>query len=339
MKLAPLNTVATTRAYELSGNCGLPMRRFRPLTCRVLVEIVRDRDNLPRERKTRETLRGRDSYCGVRVSRAAIAEPRDLGRGGSPARGGCGDQEGGLVACKREPHACPAASTSRVGRDDAGVPAPDARRPQRRPGSTASSAFASAQPSRLRALTHDNQRYVNFGFAESPRQAKPHPRELNSFLLFKPSRAVHACRLQVVQRSGAGTPRSSPVRPWGAAGPCQAADSDVFAHGAIPLVEPSRQFGRISSVAAQILRLVVVVGFLALSATAAGAPSPDPTASLAYAKCLRAHGVPHPLPDAKGNFSLTPAEEQRLQIVPRKPGGPVRERLLLRLQGAAASGL
>ena len=69
----------------------------------------------------------------------------------------------------------------------------------------------------------------------------------------------------------------------------------------------------------QILRLVVVVGFLALCATAAGAPSPNPhTASLAYAKCLRAHGVPHPLPDAKGNFSLTPTEEQRLQSVPRK---------------------
>jgi hypothetical protein len=72
-------------------------------------------------------------------------------------------------------------------------------------------------------------------------------------------------------------------------------------------------------VATQILRLVVVVGFLALCATAAGAPSPDPyTASLAYAKCLRTHGVPHPLPDAKGNFSLTPADEQRLRSVPRK---------------------
>ena len=69
----------------------------------------------------------------------------------------------------------------------------------------------------------------------------------------------------------------------------------------------------------QIHRLVVVVGFLALCATAAGASSPDPhTASLAYAKCLRAHGVPHPLPDARGNFSLTPAEEQRLRSVPRK---------------------
>jgi len=72
-------------------------------------------------------------------------------------------------------------------------------------------------------------------------------------------------------------------------------------------------------VAMQIPRLVVVGGFLALCATAAGAPSPDPyTASVAYAKCLRAHGVPHPLPDAKGNFSLTPAEEQRLRRVPRK---------------------
>ena len=61
---SPSKHVATTRAYELSGNCGLTMRRLRPLTCRVLVEIVRDRDNLPRERQTRETLRGRDSYCG-----------------------------------------------------------------------------------------------------------------------------------------------------------------------------------------------------------------------------------------------------------------------------------
>ena len=70
--------------------------------------------------------------------------------------------------------------------------------------------------------------------------------------------------------------------------------------------------------AIQVLRLVVVLGFLALSATAAGAPSPNPyTASLAYARCLRAHGVPHPLPDAKGNFRLTPAEEQRLRTVPR----------------------
>ena len=68
----------------------------------------------------------------------------------------------------------------------------------------------------------------------------------------------------------------------------------------------------------QIHRLVVVVGFLALCAPAAGAPSPDPyTASLAYAKCLRAHGVPHPLPDARGDFNLTPAEEKRLRSVPR----------------------
>ena len=82
---SPSKQVATTRAHELSGNCGLPMRRLRPLTCRVLVEIVRDRDNLPRERQTRETLRGRDSYCGVRVSRAAIASPPQA----PPAAGVC----------------------------------------------------------------------------------------------------------------------------------------------------------------------------------------------------------------------------------------------------------
>src|SRR5919198_5947635 len=48
-------------------------------------------------------------------------------------------------------------------------------------------------------------------------------------------------------------------------------------------------------------------------------PSPDPyTASLAYAKCMRAHGVPHPLPDKKGDFSLTRADERRMRAVPRQ---------------------
>jgi hypothetical protein len=46
--------------------------------------------------------------------------------------------------------------------------------------------------------------------------------------------------------------------------------------------------------------------------------SADPyAASLAYARCLRAHGVPHPNPDRKGNFSLTAAQERRLKSVPR----------------------
>ena len=56
------------------------------------------------------------------------------------------------------------------------------------------------------------------------------------------------------------------------------------------------------------MRLLLVAAALAL------APSPDPyTASLQYAQCLRAHGVPHPLPDAKGDFSLTAADEARLR--------------------------
>jgi hypothetical protein len=40
-------------------------------------------------------------------------------------------------------------------------------------------------------------------------------------------------------------------------------------------------------------------------------------AALAYARCMRAHGVPHPDPDPVGDFRLTPAEDKRLQRVPR----------------------
>jgi hypothetical protein len=52
-------------------------------------------------------------------------------------------------------------------------------------------------------------------------------------------------------------------------------------------------------------------------------PAPRPTvdpyrASLAYARCLRSHGVPHPNPDRKGDFSLTAADERRLRSVPRR---------------------
>ena len=47
-------------------------------------------------------------------------------------------------------------------------------------------------------------------------------------------------------------------------------------------------------------------------------PSSNPyIASLAYARCLRAHGIPHPNPDRRGDFSLSRTEEQRLQRVPR----------------------
>lgn len=47
-------------------------------------------------------------------------------------------------------------------------------------------------------------------------------------------------------------------------------------------------------------------------------PSSNPlTANLAYARCLRQHGVPHPDPDRRGDFELTPADERRLRSVPR----------------------
>jgi hypothetical protein len=48
-------------------------------------------------------------------------------------------------------------------------------------------------------------------------------------------------------------------------------------------------------------------------------PSSDPyTASLRYARCMRQHGVPHPDPDRRGDFNLTPADEKRMRAVPLK---------------------
>jgi hypothetical protein len=48
-------------------------------------------------------------------------------------------------------------------------------------------------------------------------------------------------------------------------------------------------------------------------------PSADPyRASLAYARCLRHHGVPHPNPDRTGDFNLTPADERRMRAVPHR---------------------
>jgi len=47
-------------------------------------------------------------------------------------------------------------------------------------------------------------------------------------------------------------------------------------------------------------------------------PSHDPyIASLRYAVCMRAHGVPHPNPDRTGNFRLTPEQERLLRSVSR----------------------
>lgn len=41
-------------------------------------------------------------------------------------------------------------------------------------------------------------------------------------------------------------------------------------------------------------------------------------ASLAFAACLRRHGVPHPDPDRRGDFHLTPSDEARLRKVGSK---------------------
>ncbi|HZR95587.1 MAG TPA: hypothetical protein VFA56_07820 [Gaiellaceae bacterium] len=44
------------------------------------------------------------------------------------------------------------------------------------------------------------------------------------------------------------------------------------------------------------------------------APRLDPhAAAVAYARCMRAHGIPHPDPDANGDFRLTPAEERKMR--------------------------
>ena len=54
-------------------------------------------------------------------------------------------------------------------------------------------------------------------------------------------------------------------------------------------------------------------------ATPAARTTADPyRASLAYARCLRSHGVPHPNPNRVGDFSLTAADERRLRSVPKR---------------------
>ena len=71
------------------------------------------------------------------------------------------------------------------------------------------------------------------------------------------------------------------------------------------------------------MRIGVITAALAIAATAALSataaaprPSADPyKAGLAFAACMRAHGVPHPDPDRNGDFNLTPAQERRLRAV------------------------
>ncbi len=63
--------------------------------------------------------------------------------------------------------------------------------------------------------------------------------------------------------------------------------------------------------------VLAIAATVALSATAAAPrPSADPyQAGLAFAACMRAHGVPHPDPDRNGDFNLTPAQGHRLRAV------------------------
>jgi hypothetical protein len=69
---------------------------------------------------------------------------------------------------------------------------------------------------------------------------------------------------------------------------------------------------------ARIIAAFAAVAAVAAVSDAVASQSVDPyRAGLAYAKCMRAHGVPHPNPDRKGNFTLTPAQEQRLRRVGR----------------------
>jgi Spy/CpxP family protein refolding chaperone len=71
------------------------------------------------------------------------------------------------------------------------------------------------------------------------------------------------------------------------------------------------------------MRVRVITAALAIAATAALSAtaaaqrhSADPyEAGLAFAACMRAHGVPHPDPDRNGDFNLTPAQDQRLRAV------------------------
>jgi hypothetical protein len=49
-------------------------------------------------------------------------------------------------------------------------------------------------------------------------------------------------------------------------------------------------------------------------ALAAGPQRVDPyRAAVAFARCMRAHGVAHPDPDRRGDFHLTPAQERRMR--------------------------
>jgi hypothetical protein len=59
----------------------------------------------------------------------------------------------------------------------------------------------------------------------------------------------------------------------------------------------------------------MAVLFAALVLVGAKPPYEPPAykAALAYAQCMRAHGVAHPNPNRAGDFELTPKQEQRMR--------------------------
>jgi hypothetical protein len=75
---------------------------------------------------------------------------------------------------------------------------------------------------------------------------------------------------------------------------------------------------------ALLLALLPVAGVcFATAAESPAARSPHPraereyAASLAYSRCMRAHGVPQPDPDRNGDIHLTQAQEARMRAVGR----------------------
>src|SRR5919198_2802188 len=70
-----------------------------------------------------------------------------------------------------------------------------------------------------------------------------------------------------------------------------------------------------SVLVAALLAGAVACGGSSSKRTAARTPRMvDPyKASLAFARCMRQHGVPHPDPDSAGNFHLTPHQEELMR--------------------------
>ena len=60
-------------------------------------------------------------------------------------------------------------------------------------------------------------------------------------------------------------------------------------------------------------------------------------AALAFAQCMREHGVPHPNPDRAGNFHLTPHDEELMRKVSRRKHELAEEACFHHLKGAVST--